>query len=94
MNPAEHKVHHGIEERHFDCNYGLALRCWDVWFGTYRAPDTAMDEIAVGVAEHEFTDRTLVVQAQTLKYLTARPAAASGSGSPWPAALDGAVDAK
>jgi sterol desaturase/sphingolipid hydroxylase (fatty acid hydroxylase superfamily) len=75
VNPIEHKVHHGIEERHFDCNYGFAFRCWDVWFGTYRPPDAAMADLVVGVEEQPFTDRALAIQAQTLKYLTAQPGA-------------------
>jgi sterol desaturase/sphingolipid hydroxylase (fatty acid hydroxylase superfamily) len=75
INPIEHKLHHGIDARHFDCNYGFALRCWDIWFGTYRAPDAAMADIVVGVAEHPFTDDVLAIQAQTLAYLKARPGA-------------------
>jgi sterol desaturase/sphingolipid hydroxylase (fatty acid hydroxylase superfamily) len=73
INPIEHKMHHGIEEKYFDCNFGFCLRCWDVMFGTYRAPDVAMAEIAVGVAEHPVTDKALLIQAQTLTYLAPRP---------------------
>jgi sterol desaturase/sphingolipid hydroxylase (fatty acid hydroxylase superfamily) len=92
MNPGEHKVHHGIESRHFDCNYGLALRCWDLCFGTYRAPDVAMSEIAVGVAEFAPTRRVLEVQAQTFKYLADRTRVSAPAGGRWVAASNLAVD--
>jgi sterol desaturase/sphingolipid hydroxylase (fatty acid hydroxylase superfamily) len=73
INPIEHKMHHGLEQKYFDCNFGFCLRCWDILFGTYRAPDVAMDDIAVGVEQHPVTDKALIIQAQTLKHLAPRP---------------------
>ena len=32
MSPAQHQVHHSVEERHHDKNFGTALSLWD-WFG-------------------------------------------------------------
>jgi sterol desaturase/sphingolipid hydroxylase (fatty acid hydroxylase superfamily) len=89
INPIEHKMHHGIEEKYFDCNFGFFLRCWDVMFGTYRAPDVAMDEIAVGVAQHPVVDKALLIQAQTLEYLMPRPSVtAAATPEPLPAGAE------
>jgi sterol desaturase/sphingolipid hydroxylase (fatty acid hydroxylase superfamily) len=34
ISPAMHQVHHSIEPRHFNRNYGQALAIWDWMFGT------------------------------------------------------------
>lgn len=70
INPIEHRIHHGADARHFDCNYGFALRIWDKAFGTYRAPDAASRDIIVGVTEYPATFQVLAVQRQTLSELS------------------------
>jgi len=35
LSPAQHQIHHSIEPRHHDRNFGVALACWDRWFGTH-----------------------------------------------------------
>jgi sterol desaturase/sphingolipid hydroxylase (fatty acid hydroxylase superfamily) len=37
-----HRIHHSIEPRHFDKNFGVSFAIWDRWFGT--AYDPAPDE--------------------------------------------------
>lgn len=37
-----HRIHHSIEPRHFDKNFGVCFSLWDRWFGT--AYDPAPDE--------------------------------------------------
>ena len=69
INPIEHRIHHGMAERHFDCNYGFALKTWDLMFRTYRAPDVPAEEILVGVKNQEFTANVFATQAQTLDEL-------------------------
>ena len=40
VTPQSHRVHHSIERRHWDCNYGGLLSIWDHLFGTqYRGYD-------------------------------------------------------
>lgn len=34
ISPAQHQVHHSVEPRHFNRNYGQALAIWDWMFGT------------------------------------------------------------
>jgi sterol desaturase/sphingolipid hydroxylase (fatty acid hydroxylase superfamily) len=35
--PSNHRVHHGVQPRYHDCNYGAILMVWDRLFGTYVA---------------------------------------------------------
>lgn len=35
--PSNHRVHHGVQPRYHDCNYGAILMLWDRLFGTYVA---------------------------------------------------------
>lgn len=43
-----HRIHHSLEERHFDKNFGILLSVWDRMFGT--AYDPLSEWPAVGVA--------------------------------------------
>lgn len=49
VTPQSHRVHHSIEPRHYDHNFGLIFSIWDQAFGTqYRGyneyPDTGIDD--------------------------------------------------
>jgi sterol desaturase/sphingolipid hydroxylase (fatty acid hydroxylase superfamily) len=37
--PAQHLVHHSIDERHFNRNFAGYFPFWDIVFGTYLAPE-------------------------------------------------------
>ena len=37
--PSHHRVHHAVNSRYLDKNYGATLIVWDRWFGTYE-PET------------------------------------------------------
>jgi len=39
--PSHHRVHHAINPRYLDKNYGATLIVWDRWFGTYQVEDEA-----------------------------------------------------
>ena len=34
ISPAQHQIHHSVEERHYDKNFGAALSIWDWAFGS------------------------------------------------------------
>ena len=38
ISPAQHQVHHSIDPRHFNRNYGEVLAVWDWMFGTLYIP--------------------------------------------------------
>ncbi|MFL0801517.1 MAG: sterol desaturase family protein [Agarilytica sp.] len=35
VSPAQHQIHHSIEERHFDKNFGSTLAIWDRFFNSW-----------------------------------------------------------
>lgn len=40
ISPAQHQIHHSIETRHFNKNYGEVFAFWDWMFGTLYVPET------------------------------------------------------
>jgi sterol desaturase/sphingolipid hydroxylase (fatty acid hydroxylase superfamily) len=44
-----HRIHHSLEERHFDKNFGICLSIWDHMFGTAYEPGDEWPK--VGLAE-------------------------------------------
>lgn len=52
ISPQAHRVHHSIEPRHYDTNFGTLFSWWDYLFGTHYPGD---DEYpATGVADPDF----------------------------------------
>lgn len=39
--PSQHRVHHGLDERYLDRNFGGLLSIWDRLFGTFQAEEAA-----------------------------------------------------
>ncbi|MFD3189692.1 sterol desaturase family protein [Sedimentitalea sp. HM32M-2] len=50
ISPAQHQIHHSIEPRHHNTNYGEVLAVWDWMFGTLYVTD-APEEIAFGLGD-------------------------------------------
>lgn len=50
ISPAQHQIHHSIDPRHHDKNYGLMLAIWDWMFGTLYVPN-GREELSFGVAD-------------------------------------------
>ena len=56
VTPEMHRVHHSIERRETDSNFGFNLPWWDRLFGTYRAqPALGHDRMTLGI--DRFRDR-------------------------------------
>ena len=51
VSPMAHRVHHSLDPRHADHNFGFAFSVWDRLYGTYVHVD-ANEEIALGVREY------------------------------------------
>ncbi len=83
ITPAGHRLHHGVEARFHDRNFGEALNIWDRLFGTYAAPGPDIDAVKIGVdapaGRHNTLDPFREIWLQTLDWLTAvrREAAAA-----------------
>ncbi len=49
--PSYHRVHHGINKKYLDKNFGEVLIIWDKLFGTYM-PEDPNEEVIYGVFNH------------------------------------------
>lgn len=50
ISPAQHQVHHSIDPRHFNKNYGEVLAIWDWLFGSLYIP-SKHEELVFGLAD-------------------------------------------
>ena len=50
ISPAQHQVHHSIEVKHYNKNYGEVLAIWDWMFGTLYVPQTR-EELRYGLGD-------------------------------------------
>jgi sterol desaturase/sphingolipid hydroxylase (fatty acid hydroxylase superfamily) len=52
VTPDMHRVHHSIERKETDSNYGFNLPWWDRLFGTYRpAPEAGHEGMTIGISQ-------------------------------------------
>jgi sterol desaturase/sphingolipid hydroxylase (fatty acid hydroxylase superfamily) len=52
VTPDMHRIHHSVDMRESNRNFGVVLSCWDWLFGTYVAqPTQGHDAIVLGLAE-------------------------------------------
>jgi sterol desaturase/sphingolipid hydroxylase (fatty acid hydroxylase superfamily) len=50
ISPAQHQIHHSIDPRHHNRNYGEVLAIWDWMFGTLYVPE-GYEEIRFGLGD-------------------------------------------
>ena len=46
ISPAQHQIHHSLEERHYDKNFGATLSIWDWVGGSLHHSETTKPEIS------------------------------------------------
>jgi sterol desaturase/sphingolipid hydroxylase (fatty acid hydroxylase superfamily) len=52
VTPDMHRVHHSVEERETNSNFGFNLSLWDRLFRTYKAqPDTGHERMSIGIRD-------------------------------------------
>lgn len=49
LSPAHHQIHHSVEERHHDRNFGSTLAVFDRLFGTLHLPTAKRERLRFGV---------------------------------------------
>ena len=50
ISPAQHQIHHSVEERHWGRNMGFALAIWDRMFSTLYVP-SEHEDFAIGLGD-------------------------------------------
>jgi sterol desaturase/sphingolipid hydroxylase (fatty acid hydroxylase superfamily) len=81
-----HRIHHSIEPRHFDKNFGVCFSLWDRWFGT--AYDPAPDEWPEVGLDNVAPPRTLRDYLLLPFRREVRGAATASEKAPWLTALN------
>jgi sterol desaturase/sphingolipid hydroxylase (fatty acid hydroxylase superfamily) len=56
ISPAMHQIHHSIDPKHYDRNYGEVFALWDWMFGTLYIPKQR-EELAFGLLDDTLTER-------------------------------------
>lgn len=51
VSPAAHKVHHSVDPKHFNTNFGGTFIIWDRMFGSYYEPEAVK---AIGIPDNPF----------------------------------------
>jgi sterol desaturase/sphingolipid hydroxylase (fatty acid hydroxylase superfamily) len=52
MSPAQHHIHHSVEPKHYDKNFGYILSFWDWIFGTLYVPK-GYEKLDFGLSDRE-----------------------------------------
>lgn len=58
-SPAHHQLHHSIDPRHFNANYGYCLAIWDTLFGSLKIPGTKKPQLTFGVTDLQYNPHGL-----------------------------------
>ncbi len=64
--PANHRVHHGIQTKYLDRNYGQSLIVWDRWFGTFQREE---EEPVYGLVKQMDSSRIWDIQTWGVRWL-------------------------
>src|SRR5271166_2932812 len=68
MSPKQHHLHHSIEQRHWDKNFGFLFSCWDRMFGTICYSDPK-ENVNVGIPAEEFRDYDSILKLHFMPYI-------------------------
>ena len=58
ISPAQHQLHHSLDERHYDKNFGAALAIWDWIFGSLHHSED-IDNLVLGVEDDDFNPKSI-----------------------------------
>jgi sterol desaturase/sphingolipid hydroxylase (fatty acid hydroxylase superfamily) len=81
VTPDMHRVHHSIEQRETDANYGFQLSIWDRLFATY-IPEPALGQkgMIIGLEEHQSDDPTRFLWSLKLPFMKAQKSSQPSKG--------------
>ena len=66
ISPAQHQIHHSLEPRHHNKNYGEILAIWDWMFGTLYIPEE-QEDLAYGISKSSTSNERIEQPHLTLK---------------------------
>lgn len=56
LSPAQHQIHHSVDEKHWNKNYGVALAIWDVLGHSHYHSETQQD-LSFGLSRQSLTEK-------------------------------------
>ncbi|MBC7898540.1 MAG: sterol desaturase family protein [Saprospiraceae bacterium] len=68
VSPAQHQIHHSIDKKHWNKNYGFTFAIWDWMFGALYVPKER-EEITFGVPDVEQSDFSTVRKLYLLPFV-------------------------
>jgi sterol desaturase/sphingolipid hydroxylase (fatty acid hydroxylase superfamily) len=68
MSPKQHHLHHSIDQRHWDKNFGFLFACWDRIAGTICYSDPR-ENVNVGISLEEAADYSSVLKLHFMPYI-------------------------
>ncbi len=67
-SPAQHQIHHSVEERHIDKNFGQIFSIWDYWFGTLYVP-RRKEQFCLGLTDNKHQQYNTVPKLYLLPFV-------------------------
>ncbi len=72
ISPAQHQIHHSLEPKHHNKNYGELLAIWDWLFGTLYVPE-GQETLSFGISKSSTSSEPIVQPHPTLKAALINP---------------------
>lgn len=82
VTPDMHRVHHSVNNRETDSNYGFSMSIWDRMFGTYIAqPEKGHTDMTIGLNAYQTDEPSRLGFCLRLPFLRKRGKENAGDGS-------------
>lgn len=82
MCPAHHQIHHSVDPRHWNRNFGVKFTVWDAWFGTLYQPGKP-ETLRVGLPGAGLREFSTVRQLYFVPFRKALASAANRNTELW-----------
>jgi sterol desaturase/sphingolipid hydroxylase (fatty acid hydroxylase superfamily) len=68
VSPAQHQLHHSVDPRHYDTNFGTLISLWDILYGTWRRSEPT-GGFQFGLANDEHREYSSIVSLYVLPFI-------------------------
>jgi sterol desaturase/sphingolipid hydroxylase (fatty acid hydroxylase superfamily) len=68
VSPAQHQLHHSVDPRHYDTNFGTLISLWDILYGTWRRSEPT-GGFQFGLADGEHHQYRSIASLYTLPFI-------------------------
>jgi sterol desaturase/sphingolipid hydroxylase (fatty acid hydroxylase superfamily) len=68
VSPAQHQLHHSVDPRHYDTNFGTLISLWDMLYGTWRRSEPT-GGFRFGLADDEHREYRSIASLYALPFV-------------------------